>query len=84
MEQPSREPEFLENATRLRMLSRLAGALVHEFRKPLTTIFLHADILKDALRRLESNQRPQLLHWRCAVHLVQVRHTPHLSGVPWF
>jgi signal transduction histidine kinase len=45
------------------MLSRLAGALAHEFRNPLTTIFLHADILEDALHRLESNQRPQLLHF---------------------
>jgi two-component system, NtrC family, sensor histidine kinase HydH len=63
LEQPSREPEFLESAARLRMLSRLAGALAHEFRNPLTTIFLHADILEDALRRLESNQRPQLLHF---------------------
>jgi two-component system sensor histidine kinase HydH len=63
MEQPSREPEFLESTARLRMLSRLAGALAHEFRNPLTTIFLHADILEDALRRLESNQRPQLLHF---------------------
>jgi signal transduction histidine kinase len=63
MEQPSRAPEFLESAARLRMLSRLAGVLAHEFRNPLTTIFLHADILEDALRRLESNQRLQLLHF---------------------
>jgi signal transduction histidine kinase len=63
MEQPARELEFLESTARLRMLSRLAGALAHEFRNPLTTIFLHADILEDALRRLESNQRPQLLHF---------------------
>jgi hypothetical protein len=73
MEQPSREPEFLESAARLRMLSRLAGALAHECRNPLTTIFLHAAIREDALRRLEDNQRPQLLHLRCAVHLVQAR-----------
>jgi signal transduction histidine kinase len=45
------------------MLSRLAGVLVHEFRNPLTTIFLHADILEDALRRLESSQGPQPLHF---------------------
>jgi signal transduction histidine kinase len=63
MEQLSREPEFLESVARLTMLSRLAGALAHEFRNPLTTIFLHADILEDALRRLESGQGPQLLHF---------------------
>jgi signal transduction histidine kinase len=54
MEQHSREPELLESVARLTMLSRLAGALAHEFRNPLTTIFLHADILADALRRLET------------------------------
>ena len=63
MEQPSREPESLESAAYLTMLSRLAGSLAHEFRNPLTTIFLHADILEDALRRLESGQSPQLLHF---------------------
>ena len=63
MEQHSREPEFLESVARLTMLSRLAGALAHEFRNPLTTIFLHADILEDALRRLESSQGPPLLHF---------------------
>src|SRR5215471_9637637 len=63
MERHSREPESLEYAARLTMLSRLAGAQAHEFRNPLTTIFLHADILEDALHRLESNQRPQLLHF---------------------
>jgi two-component system sensor histidine kinase HydH len=63
MEPLSREPEFLESVARLTRLSRLAGALAHEFRNPLTTIFLHADILEDALRRLESSQGPQLLHF---------------------
>ena len=63
IEQHAREPESRESAARLAMLSRLAGALAHEFRNPLTTIFLHADILEDALRRLESSQRSQLLHF---------------------
>jgi signal transduction histidine kinase len=61
MEQLLREPEFLESVARLTMLCRLAGALAHEFRNPLTTIFLHANILEDALRRLESGQGSQLL-----------------------
>ena len=63
MKQAAQEPGSIENAARLTMLSRLAGVLAHEFRNPLTTIFLHADILEDALRRLESSQRPQLLHF---------------------
>ena len=61
MEWHSRESGALECAARLTMLSRLAGVLAHEFRNPLTTIFLHADILEDALRRLESSQGAQLL-----------------------
>jgi len=36
-------------------LSRLAGALAHECRNPLTTIFLHAAIREDALHCLEDN-----------------------------
>ena len=63
MEQLSREPELLASVARLTLLRRLAGALAHEFRNPLTTIFLHADILEDTLRRLESGQGPQLLHF---------------------
>jgi signal transduction histidine kinase len=63
MEQHAQAPESLEGTARLTLLSRLAGALAHELRNPLTTIFLHADILEDALRQLESGQRPQLLHF---------------------
>jgi signal transduction histidine kinase len=62
-EAPSRAPASLESAAYLTMLSRLAGSLAHEIRNPLTTIFLHADILEDALRQLESGQRPQLLRF---------------------
>jgi signal transduction histidine kinase len=63
MAQFAREPEFLESVDRLTMLSRLARVLAHEFRNPLTTIFLHADILEDALRRLERSQGSQLLYF---------------------
>ena len=63
MEWHSRESGSLECAARLTMLSRLAGVLAHELHNPLTTIFLHADILEDALRRLESGQGSQLLHF---------------------
>jgi signal transduction histidine kinase len=62
IEQSSRAPKSLESAAYLTMLSRLAGSLAHEIRNPLTTIFLHADILEDTLRQLESGQRLQLLH----------------------
>lgn len=62
-EPPTRVPKSLESAAYLTMLSRLAGSLAHEIRNPLTTIFLHADILEDALRQLKSGQRPQLLRF---------------------
>lgn len=63
VELPSRAPQSLESSAYLAMLSRLAGSLAHEVRNPLTTIFLHADILEDALRQLESGQRSQLLRF---------------------
>lgn len=56
-------PESEAGTTRLATLSRLAAALAHEFRNPLTTIFLHADILEEALRRPQGPQGPQLLHF---------------------
>jgi signal transduction histidine kinase len=63
IEPPFKAPTSLESAAYLTMLSRLAGSLAHEIHNPLTTIFLHADILEDALRQIESDQRSQLLHF---------------------
>src|SRR5262245_15801668 len=63
IEPPPRAPKSLESTAYLTMLSRLAGSLAHAIRNPLTTIFLHADILEDALRQFESGQRPQLLRF---------------------
>ena len=62
-EQHLTAPEHLQGAARLNMLSQLARALSHEVRNPLTTIFLHADILEDALRHLDSGNRAQLIHF---------------------
>jgi hypothetical protein len=48
MQQHAREPGSVESAARLTVLGRLAAVLVPESRNPLTTIFLHTDILEMA------------------------------------
>jgi PAS domain S-box-containing protein len=51
----------LQDHERLQILSQWAGAVSHEIRNPLTTIFLHADILEEELRQLQGNAHEQLL-----------------------
>lgn len=53
---------FLQQPTHLLLLSRLAGMLSHDIRNPLTTMFLHVDILEDALPRLVGEPAAQLTH----------------------
>ncbi len=45
---------------RLNLLGRMAGALSHEIRNPLSAIYLHADILDDELRQVQGGDREQL------------------------
>jgi two-component system sensor histidine kinase AtoS len=51
----------LLQSERLSILGRLAGAVSHEIRNPLTAIFLQADILEDELCRSERGQGTQVL-----------------------
>ncbi len=51
----------LHDHERLQILSQWAGAVSHEIHNPLTTIFLHADILEEELRQLPRNTNAQLL-----------------------
>lgn len=51
----------LQDHERLQILSQWAGAVSHEIHNPLTTIFLHADILEEELRQLQGNTHEQLL-----------------------
>jgi two-component system sensor histidine kinase AtoS len=51
----------LLQSERLSILGRLAGAVWHEIRNPLTAIYLQADILEDALGQPHERDRPQVL-----------------------
>jgi PAS domain S-box-containing protein len=51
--------QLLQNE-RLSILGRLAGAVSHEIRNPLTAIFLQADILEDELDQSEEGGRGQV------------------------
>jgi signal transduction histidine kinase len=46
---------------RLRFLAQLADSVSHAVHNPLTSIFLHADILEDELRRLQGDDSQQSL-----------------------
>ena len=52
--------QLLQNE-RLSMLGRLAGAVSHEIRDPLTAIFLQADILEDELDQSKDGDRIQIM-----------------------
>jgi PAS domain S-box-containing protein len=51
----------LLQSERLSILGRLAGAVSHEIRNPLTAIFLQADILEDELCQPHGRERTQVL-----------------------
>jgi PAS domain S-box-containing protein len=51
----------LLQSERLSMLGRLAGAMSHELRNPLTAIFLQAEILEDELQQLHADNQTQIL-----------------------
>lgn len=55
-------PDAAASAARSHTLGRLAEALAHEIRNPLTTVFLHADILEEALQQADPDG-PQLVHF---------------------
>lgn len=52
---------YLQQPVHLLLLSHLAGRLSHEMRNPLTTIFLHVDILGEALQQGSQAQAAHLL-----------------------
>ncbi|GIX47248.1 MAG: hypothetical protein KatS3mg131_1459 [Candidatus Tectimicrobiota bacterium] len=52
---------------RLSLLGRLAGAVTHEIRTPLTAIFLHADLLEDEVRRPDGGDRQRILDSLAAI-----------------
>jgi PAS domain S-box-containing protein len=53
---------------RLSMLGRLAGAMSHEIRNPLTAIFLQADILEDELDQSKGGDRLQAMR---SLHVIK-------------
>lgn len=58
----------LLQSERLGMLGRLAGAVSHEIRNPLTAIFLQTDILEDELREPNGGNRHQVLR---SLHVIK-------------
>lgn len=50
-----------QDRERLHTLARLAGSVSHAIQSPLTTIFLHADILEEELRQWPHDSQTQLL-----------------------
>jgi len=66
------ELEALHNrllqSERLSMLGRLAGAVSHEIRNPLTAIFLQTDILEDELHQPDGGDRNQITH---SIHVIK-------------
>jgi K+-sensing histidine kinase KdpD len=61
--QKSQEPmeDRLQDRERLRSLAQLAESVSHAVQNPLTSIFLHADILEEELGRLQAEHRQQAL-----------------------
>jgi K+-sensing histidine kinase KdpD len=49
------------DGARLHTLAQLAGSVSHAIQSPLTTIFLHADILEEELQHWQHDNRTQLL-----------------------
>jgi signal transduction histidine kinase len=66
------ELEALHNqllqSERLSMLGRLAGAVSHEIRNPLTAIFLQVDILEDELHQADGGDRNQVTR---SIHVIK-------------
>jgi PAS domain S-box-containing protein len=66
------EMEALHNqllqSERLGMLGRIAGAVSHEIRNPLTAIFLQTDILEDELHESSGGDRNQILR---SLHVIK-------------
>ena len=66
------EMEALHNqlmqSERLGMLGRIAGAVSHEIRNPLTAIFLQTDILEDELHEPDGGDRRQVLR---SLHVIK-------------
>lgn len=66
------EMETLHNqllqSERLGMLGRLAGAVSHEIRNPLTAIFLQTDILEDEIHEPNGGDRNQVLR---SLHVIK-------------